>query len=95
MWAQNDNFLGTDQTLPIALNLNRQLQAAEYYASTLEQPQAAGGDPIRPKFVPLFIGISQEGDSYPYDQMLSGLTALAQPDGDRSHLEPHSGTASR
>ena len=28
LWAQNDNFLGTDQTLPIALNLNRQLQAA-------------------------------------------------------------------
>ena len=76
VWAQNDNFLASDQTLPIALNLNRQLQAAEYYASTLEESSSSGGTSIRPKFVPLFIGISQEGDGYPYDQILNGLTPL-------------------
>jgi beta-N-acetylhexosaminidase len=76
LWAQNDNFLATDQTLPIALNLNRQLQAAEYYASTLEQPSSSSGIPYRPRFIPLFIGISQEGDGYPYDQIMSGLTPL-------------------
>lgn len=76
LWAQNDNYLGTDQTLPIALNLNRQLQAAEYYASTLEQTNTTSGETTRPKFVPLFIGISQEGDGYPYDQFLNGLTPL-------------------
>ncbi len=74
--AQNDNFLAPDQTLPIALNLNRQLQAAEYYASTLEQSNSQSGTPLRPKFIPLFIGISQEGDGYPYDQIMSGLTPL-------------------
>jgi beta-N-acetylhexosaminidase len=76
VWAQNDNFLASDQTLPIALNLNRQLQAAEYYASTLEEPNSSSGTTFRPKFVPLFIGISQEGDGYPYDQILNGLTPL-------------------
>ena len=29
-----------------------------------------------PAYIPLFIGISQEGDGYPYDQILSGMTSL-------------------
>ncbi|HTX78259.1 MAG TPA: glycoside hydrolase family 3 N-terminal domain-containing protein, partial [Longilinea sp.] len=33
---------------------------------------AAAGSP----YIPLFIGVSQEGDQLPYDQILSGLTSL-------------------
>jgi beta-N-acetylhexosaminidase len=29
-----------------------------------------------PAYIPLFIGISQEGDGYPYDQIFSGMTQL-------------------
>jgi beta-N-acetylhexosaminidase len=74
--AENDNFVGTDQTIPIAYSLIDQLQRNEYIASQqiLVNPTTEGA--YRPAFIPLFIGISQEGDGYPYDQLLSGLTNL-------------------
>lgn len=74
--AANDNFLAADQTLPVAVNLNRQLQLAEYNASLTDQTETSTGNTYRPAFIPLFIGTSQEGDGYPYDQILSGLTPL-------------------
>ncbi|MEW6718105.1 MAG: glycoside hydrolase family 3 N-terminal domain-containing protein, partial [Chloroflexota bacterium] len=32
-----------------------------------------------PNFIPLFIAVAQDGDGYPSDQLLSGLTALPNP----------------
>lgn len=74
--AANDNFISPDQTLPVALSLNRQLQIAKYNASNQEQVDKNTNETYRPTFIPLFIGISQEGDGYPYDQILSGVTPL-------------------
>ncbi len=74
--SADDNFISADQTLPVALNLNRQLQIAEYQASQQLITTTVDTTPFNPAYIPLLIGISQEGDGYPYDQILSGLTPL-------------------
>lgn len=74
--ASNDNFVSADQTIPIAYSLIDQLQRNEYIATQTEQTDPATNETHYSPFIPLFIGISQEGDNYPYDQILSGLTPL-------------------
>lgn len=79
--AGNDNFLGSPDTVSAAYQLIRQLQAIELEPQTA--PPATGTPPVETPTaspeqaaIPLFIGISQEGDGRPYDQILSGLTPL-------------------
>ena len=74
--SANDNFVGLDQTLVIAQSLTDQLQRDEYSASQEMQINPDTNEGYTPAYVPLFIGISQEGDGYPYDQILNGLTPL-------------------
>jgi beta-N-acetylhexosaminidase len=74
--SDNDNFVGADQTLVIAQSLTDQLQRDEYSASQTEQINPETNEPFVPLYIPLLIGISQEGDGYPYDQILSGVTSL-------------------
>lgn len=74
--AANDNFLGSDQTLAIAQSLTDQLQRDEYNASQTTQVNPETNEPYTPVYIPMFIGISQEGDGYPYDQILNGMTPL-------------------
>lgn len=80
--AENDNFLGSPDTVSAAHDLIGQLQAIELepqIAATpiTETPPVETPTPTPDKTaVPLFIGISQEGDGRPYDQILSGLTPL-------------------
>ncbi len=74
--SDNDNFVGADRTLVIAQSLTDQLQRDEYSASQLEQINPETNEPYTPAYIPLLIGIAQEGDGYPYDQILSGVTSL-------------------
>jgi beta-N-acetylhexosaminidase len=74
--ASNDNFLGFDQTIPIARGLIDQLQRNEYTASQSTQVNPQTNASFRPAYIPLFIGLQQEGGGYPYDQILNGLTTL-------------------
>jgi beta-N-acetylhexosaminidase len=69
--ASNDNFIAHDQTIPVALSMTRQLQANKYNASQQDQINPMTGEEFRPAFIPLFIGIAQEGGGPPYDQILS------------------------
>ena len=73
--AANDNFLPEPDTISTAFQLNRALQTIEADATNLP-PSGASTQPDDNTYVPLFIGISQEGDGAPYDQILSGLTSL-------------------
>ncbi len=73
--AENNNIVPEEELLPRIFNLNRQLQLARWSASQQPMLNSVGED-ITPSFVPLFVAISQEGDGYPYDQILSGLTQL-------------------
>lgn len=69
--AQNDNFTAAPTTLPETQALINSLQRLEWEAS-----QASLNSEDIPIYLPLFVGISQEGDGYPTDQILSGLTPL-------------------
>jgi beta-N-acetylhexosaminidase len=74
--ASNDNFMGHDLTIPTLASLVDQLQRNEYAASLLPQSNPITNEEFTPAFIPLFIAISQDGDGYPYDQLLSGITRL-------------------
>jgi beta-N-acetylhexosaminidase len=80
--ASNDNFVAAPDTTSNAYQLINQLQAAEWQAS---QPLPTSTYTVTPtveptqtttpaNYIPLFIGISQNGDGYPDDQILNGLT---------------------
>jgi beta-N-acetylhexosaminidase len=74
--AANDNFTGPDQTAQGAYQLVSQLQTAAWDgagsgANNTSSPQSAPAD-----YLPLFVGVSQEGDGYPNDQLLDGVTDL-------------------
>ena len=73
--AGNDNFLPEPDTISSTHQLINALQAVDANATptpTSEAEPQTGAN----VYVPLFIGISQEGDGTPNDQILSGLTPL-------------------
>ena len=73
--AANDNFLPEPDTISGAHQLIGALQTIE--ASAPGAPSSDNPSPSNARsYVPLFIGISQEGDGAPHDQILSGLTPL-------------------
>ncbi|MDH5507298.1 MAG: hypothetical protein OEZ02_08765, partial [Anaerolineae bacterium] len=74
--ASNDNFKDAPDTITGAWEMIRGLQSAEYQGSRGFLIEPISGDSYTPEFIPLFIGISQQGDGYPQDQILSGLTQL-------------------
>ncbi|HJR79297.1 MAG TPA: glycoside hydrolase family 3 N-terminal domain-containing protein [Anaerolineales bacterium] len=73
LMAENNNFVEEPDTLTAAQQLIGELQTIEWDA-TERSTQA-----IRNVYAPLFIGISQEGDGVPHDQIFSGLTPLPGP----------------
>jgi len=68
---ENDNFTDTDGTLNATSGLTASLQQVVW-----DSAQTANESSFKPAYIPLFIGISQEGDGYPYSQILDGLGAL-------------------
>jgi len=71
----DDNFTGPEDTTQAVFELTSQLQNIVWNNSLAgfidsEEQQL---DRI---YVPLFIGIAQDGDSYPFDQILSGVSTL-------------------
>lgn len=73
--ASNDNFVAAPNTVSEAHRLIGSLQRIEWDASTPTVDPRSGQE-TRKVYVPLFIALSQEGDSYPNDQILNGLTPL-------------------
>jgi beta-N-acetylhexosaminidase len=76
----NDNIVGeaTDPTATITgVNaLIRGLQQSEWNSSLQTVTSLNEGTDFVPKYIPLFVALSQEGDGYPYDQILHGVTVL-------------------
>ena len=69
--AENDNFVGEPDTISNVYRLIENLQTLEWDATT------SPADAQNPNtYVPLFIGISQDGDGAARDQILSGVTPL-------------------
>jgi beta-N-acetylhexosaminidase len=74
--AKNDNFVAGDQTLTEALTLTRQIQLDRWTAAQKTRIDPVTNEEYQPNFIPLFIALPQEGDGYPYDQVLSSMTPL-------------------
>lgn len=78
--AKNDNILARSDnpaaTVEELNSLTRQLQQNEWdYSQGLKEYPRTGAS-YQPVYVPLLIGVSQEGDGYPYSQILEGVTML-------------------
>lgn len=73
--TENDNFIESPDTVNNAYQLISSLQMAEW-----DHSQAAILDSntkqIQYHYIPLLIGIIQDGGGYPHDQILSGITTL-------------------
>jgi len=86
--SENDNFVAAPDTVSSAYQLIAQLQNDEWQASQnqpVNQPNNTNTGtptalpaptPVPANYIPLFTGISQDGDGYPNDQILDGLTPL-------------------
>ena len=74
--SENDNFTSADQILTKTRALTNQLQTYRYEVSQSQNDLTGGDDFFQPAYIPLLIGITQEGDSAPYSQMINGVTPL-------------------
>jgi beta-N-acetylhexosaminidase len=74
--ASNDNFTDSSDAMSQILTMTRQLQLDRWSTAQQPHPDPTTGLDFIPAFIPLFIGISQEGDGFPNDQILTGLTQL-------------------
>lgn len=73
----NDNFTSVENLPEQVHALTSLLQESAWQAANQASgDQALTQANLNPVYVPLLIGVSQEGDDYPYDQMLTGLTSL-------------------
>lgn len=77
--AKNDNFSDLDDPIRQTWELIRSLQQTEWNASRGIRIDPVSDEQYLPNFIPLFAAISQDGDGYPNDQILSGFTPLPSP----------------
>ncbi|MCJ7432347.1 MAG: hypothetical protein MUO77_02545 [Anaerolineales bacterium] len=74
--AANDNFTAAPNTVLDAHRLIETLQKVERDTTSNLIVDPVTGEEKHQGYVPLFIGITQEGDGYPTDELLQGLTPL-------------------
>ncbi len=74
--AENNNFTASTFNLNNLWTLINQLQTAHHNNSRSGSTNAEGETVEAPVYVPLFVGVSQEGGGYPNDQILNGFTPL-------------------
>lgn len=74
--VQNDNFAQAPDTVIQAHTLIKNIQQLEWDTSKNPVVDPVTGQTFDSAYVPLFVGVAQEGNGYPTDQMLSGLTPL-------------------
>ncbi|MFC2025640.1 glycoside hydrolase family 3 N-terminal domain-containing protein [Chloroflexota bacterium] len=76
----NDNFSyisqSPDDTAIQLRELTTNLQDTEWAASQRSQGHPITGEIFFPEYIPIFIGLAQEGDGYPFDQIFNGITIL-------------------
>lgn len=74
--ASNDNFTGPTGTVDDTLRLTTELQSAKWNFSLKPYSNPVSKQQYTPQFIPLFVGVTQDGDSSPTDQIFYGVTAL-------------------
>jgi len=75
----NDNFTAAPNTVADAHTLIESLQRVEWENSASPASDPTLGQETSQNYIPLWIGLSQEGNGYPSDQILSGLSPLPSP----------------
>jgi beta-N-acetylhexosaminidase len=73
---KSDNFLAPPHTTSGAWQLIRGLQTVEWSASQANQIEPETNEEFRPAFIPMFVGISQDGNGPQADQIFNGVTPL-------------------
>ena len=73
---KSDNFLPAPQTANGTWQLARALQTAEWSASQSNQIEPETNEEFRPAFIPMIVGISQEGNGPPADKIFNEITTL-------------------
>ncbi len=73
--ADNDNFVDAPDTITEAYRLIHDLQQAEWQGAQLANQDSAEQQ-ARDVYVPLWVGIVQEGNGAPTDQILRGMTPM-------------------
>jgi len=73
---QNDNFSNTEDVIEESWTLTNNLQWNEYNATQNAQPPAGSPGVNIPAYIPLLIGLSQEGDISEYSQIMRGLSPI-------------------
>lgn len=76
LMAENDNFNPTPNTVSGTHQLISELQQIEWDSSVTPFPDPITGNLPQRAYVPLFVGIEQEGGGPPYDEIINGLTAM-------------------
>ena len=74
--AANNNFVGPDNILQSTQRLITQIQQDAWDAARQENFDPYTESNYTPHYIPLFVATAQEGDGYPYSQILDGLTPL-------------------
>ncbi len=74
-----DNFAPPPDTLTTLQSLINRLQDWAYPEPDERILQPATGESVAPNFIPLWIGLQQEGDAAPGDALPAGLTPLPSP----------------
>lgn len=73
---EHNNFSDANSAVVDAWNLIQGLQRLEWNASNSPQTEPTSGEPFNPAYIPLLVGISQEGGGPPGDNLHHGLTPL-------------------
>ncbi|OJX46188.1 MAG: hypothetical protein BGO78_04725 [Chloroflexi bacterium 44-23] len=73
--TRNNNFTYGD-TISSAQELIYDLQQSVWSNSLTRFPDVSPSATSESNYVPLFISISQDGDSFPYDQIINGVTTM-------------------
>lgn len=74
--AANDNFTAAPETVIHAQTLIENIQRTAWDNSLGSVTNPESDQTSRLNYIPLWVGLSQEGNGYPYDQILNGLTPL-------------------
>lgn len=77
--AENDNFVASPETIHTSFKLISDLQKSVWDASRQTYTDTITGETLLPVYIPLLVGITQEGGGPPNDQIISGLTPLPSP----------------
>ncbi len=74
--AQNENFSAAAGLPEKTQALTNAIQSLEWNSSTMLVESPEKSVQTKPTYIPLFIGLTQDGNGYPNDQILNGLTPL-------------------